>query len=58
MTALPLAGKGRVVAKKRATRDLFKTPFPRSLNVLYKQPYGTGPVYVHMNFLSAYGYRK
>jgi hypothetical protein len=29
------AGKGRVVAEKRAILSSFKTPFPRSLNALY-----------------------
>jgi hypothetical protein len=33
-SAFSLAGKGRVVAEKRAKRSSFKTPFPRSLNAL------------------------
>jgi hypothetical protein len=35
MTALLLAGKGRVVAGKRATRSTVKVPFPSRLNVVY-----------------------
>jgi hypothetical protein len=34
-TALSLAGKGRVVAEKRATRTTVKVPFPPWLNTLY-----------------------
>jgi hypothetical protein len=35
MTALLLAGKGRVVAEKRATRSTVKVPFPLWLNTRY-----------------------
>jgi hypothetical protein len=35
MTALSLAGKGRVVAEKCATRTTVKVPFPLWLNTLY-----------------------
>jgi hypothetical protein len=34
-TALSLAGKGRVVAEKRATRRSMKIPFPPCLNAVY-----------------------
>jgi hypothetical protein len=34
-TALPLAGKGRVVAEKRSTRSTVKVPFLPWLNTLY-----------------------
>jgi hypothetical protein len=35
MTALSLAGKGRVVADKRATRRSMKIPFPPCLYAVY-----------------------
>jgi hypothetical protein len=34
LAALSLAGKGRVVAKKRATRPIAKVPFPHCLNAV------------------------
>jgi hypothetical protein len=35
MTALLLAGKGRVVAEKRAMQRSMKIPFPSCLNAVY-----------------------
>jgi hypothetical protein len=34
MTALSLAGQGKLVAEKRATRSTVKVPFPPSLKVV------------------------
>jgi hypothetical protein len=41
MTALSLAGKGRVVTEKHATRRSMEIPFPPCLNAVYNTSIGS-----------------